>query len=480
MTTALSDEQSHEYAIPVFTGFAQGVRQVTLEPGQTINAKNMVIDDGNLEVMSGYTKYVNPTLPGGIKTLMVFYRTNDDASVTAFLLATTSTGIYKYNSTTLAWDNIFTGAHSGIYDYINYQTGMTDLIIAGNGVDATLKWDGSTATFVHLEGGAPKMGSLALHYERVWGVGDKNNPNRLYYSQSFAPEIWDFTEEQGAGFFEIPTWDGGKCIGIGVVADEVIVFKTRNIFRFVGTYPGEYAKYNVFSTTGAIAERSIANNKANAFFLAQDGIYVYNGNSAIKISSAVQTVIDSMTKNYDSMAAGVIFKDKYILAIPTDNSQVNNTIIEYDLNHQTFIVKRGINANTFVEYNDKLLFAGDTLVDGKCYVYEYNQGSDLFGTEIEAYWETPDTDWGAPNAKKVCSYVYFTAKGTGSIKIDAIFNEKGIIKTASTTKALTETDKIYKVRLRNKGRRFKFKFSNVSGSHFKISGIKIMLDVDED
>ena len=480
-TTLMADEQSSEFKIPIFVGFNQGQLRTQLQPGETVNAQNIVIDDGDLAVTPGYTKYVATALTSGIKTLMVFYKNNADGTQTKVLLAATSNTIYKWNTTTSAWDSIKTGLTGGQFDFINYQTGMTDLIIAGNGKDNSMKWDGTTATFVDLLGTPPKFSSIALHHERVWVTGIKDLPNRIYRSNEFNPEDWDVNVDGGAGYFEFPTWDNGVCIGVSIIQDEIVLFKNKSIFRITGTYPGEYDYYHVFSTTGVIAERTIANDKSMAFFLAKDGIYTYNGTSTTLISYPIKDVIATMNNNYADKATAVFFNNKYILAIPTGSSTVNDTVIEYDLINQNFIVKKGININTFLDYNDKLLFANDNLISGNSYVYEYNAGTTFNGTSIEAFWETPDTDWDAPNGKKICTYIYFTGKGTGDIKVDAIFlDSSGNWVPKSITKTLTSSDKVCKLRLRNKGRRFKFKFSNVAGSYFKISNIKVMMDVDLD
>ena len=683
----MSDEQSSKYEIPLFLGFNQAKKSNSLLSGDTINAQNMVIDDGNLQVSPGYTKYVNASLPAGIKTLMSFFRNNSGyamfTSVTKFLIAATDDNIYQYVNN--AWVVIKTDIQSGRYEFLNYQTGTDDLIICGNGVDDPLKWDGNLAFFIALTGNPPRFRSCCLNYERIWATGESANPDRVYYSNTLDPEDWsnavptgndnpispdnnilivyllmlgvnapsyefmleiaiflrtqlpyknanggwarcidcgggligltydilrdiktwvttlkatnpvimvggtltadptdhdnnplvnwsqvnpqimtggtskniasylvavngtyvlnpnnvifwgattgidgllfDTTSsyaqgtwidgilngsygpnstisniiqhtitckklnnvevtttaitENGAGFLELPTWDGGICIGIATVQDEVVIFKTRNIFRITGTYPGEFKKYTVYTTVGAIAERSIVNDKAQVFFLTSDGIYVYDGTNVTRISDPVKDVIASMNPAYASLATAVYFNQKYIVSFPTGSSTVNNTIIEYSTVNLNFIVKQGINVNTFLEYDGNLLFANDNLISGKSYVYNYNTGVDFDGTSISAFWETPDSDWNAPNGNKICSYVYFTGKGV-SVQIDAVFNNNGVIVTVTKVVTLTATDKVYKVRIRNKGRRFKFRFSNIAGGYFKITNPKVLMDVDLD
>lgn len=465
------DEESQRYEIPKFLGFNQFEHSQFLAPGETQSAQNMDIGDGNLSVCKGFSRHISMPIGSGIKTLMVFYKNNTDGTVTSYLLASTSDTLYYWNGT--SWVVVKTGLTSGYFEYINYQKNMTDLIIMTNGSEAVLKWDG--ATISNLAGTPPKFTSISLHYERVWGTGIKDNPNQVAYSASLNPENWTQSINSG-GIIELPTWDGGKCIAVTSIFDNIVIFKSKTIFKIYGTYPGEYANKAVFTSTGAIAKRSIVNAVTVAFFLANDGIYAYNGSQTQLISSPIKDIIATMNSNYADKACGVFYDNKYILAIPTGSSIVNDTLIEYDTLKKTFNVKKGINVNDFVEYNGKLLFCNDDLTTGNSYVYEYGNGLNYNGNNIEAFWSTPETDFDVPNATKTSTYIYATFQGIGQLKIESTFD--GV--TKSILIDLPETPKVLKKRIRNKGRRFKFKFSNVDGSTFTIINPKILMDVDLD
>lgn len=466
----MADAKVYEYVIPNFLGgINEMVAEELLNPNETAKAQNMDIDDGNLSVAGGCAKYIPTPLSGGIYTLMPFYKENFDGTITSYLLASNNTGVYYYNFSTNIWQSIATGLQSGYMDYINYQQGSTNIIIFGNGKDPLKKWTGSGSA-VNLSTTAPLVKSITLHYERVWGTGDNLSPNRVYWSDDLNPENWNTALDEG-GLLDIPTWDGGKCIGLSNLFDNVVIFKTYNIWKIFGTYPREYQKVQVYSSTGAIAERSIVNAGTAAFFLAKDGIYVYNGVQADKISSKIDKTIANMNASYASQAVGVFYDNKYILAIPEGSSTSNNTIIEYDLVRQNFMIRRGISAATFLVYNDILLFANTS-----GYVLKYNSGTTYDGQPIDAYWETPYTDLGLPNAKKRPYYLYIVASGNGQMKFEYTFDDTSKTQLID----LTSTLKVIKCRIRHKGRRFKFKISNVNGSWFKLISPKIQYDVDID
>ncbi len=464
----MADEEVYEYVIPNFAGgINQAIAEELLQPNETRNAQNVNIDDGNLSVANGYSKHINAQIPGGISSLMVFYKDNLDGTITSYLLAANNNSIYYWNGT--AWQTIKTGLQSGSLDFINYQQGSTNIIIIGNGKDPLMKWTGS-GNIVNLGGSPPIVKSITLHYERVWGTGDALNPNRVYWSDDLNPENWTTSLDAG-GLMDIPTWDGGKCIGLSNLFDNVVIFKTYNIWKIFGTYPREYEKVQVYSSTGAIAERSIVDAGTMAFFLAKDGIYIYNGTQTQKISYKIDDIISNMHPLYAANAVGVFYKDKYILAIPEGDTTLNNTIIEYSLKNQNFTIRRGIHATCFLVYNDNLLFGNEN-----GYVYIYDSGNTFDGGAINAYWETPYTDAGAPNVVKRPIYLYMVASGNGQLRFEHTFDDK----TETQLINLSSTPQVVKCRIRNKGRRFKFKFSNVNGSQFKLVMPKVQYNVDMD
>lgn len=508
----MADEEVYEYVIPNFAGgLNQAIAEELLQTNETRNAQNVKIDDGNLIVANGCAKYIDRQIPNGIMSLMVFHKDNLDGTIMSYLLASDNSNIYYWNGT--AWQAIKTGLQSGRLDFINYQQGSTNIIIMGNGKDPLMKWTGS-GNIVNLAGNPPIVKSITLHYERVWGTGDAVNPNRVYWSDDLNPENWTTSLDAG-GLMDIPTWDGGKCIGLSNLFDNVVIFKTYNIWKIFGTYPREYEKVQVYSSTGAIAERSIVDAGTMAFFLAKDGIYIYNGTQTQKISQKIKSIIENMNPSYAENAVGVYYKGKYLLAIPEGSSTVNNAVIEYDLQNQNFIVRRGFNVSCFLVYNDMLLFGNEN-----GYVLQYDVGSAIdetilinennltfsrnseaynidytlvnsntprywsLGTKhdntartpIDAYWETPYTDIGLPNAVKRARCLYLIATGDGQLQFEYTFDD--VTKTLLID--LPDTLQVLKYRLKNKGRRFKFKIRNVNGSQFKLVTPKIQYDIDID
>jgi hypothetical protein len=311
-------------------------------------------------------------------------------------------------------------------------------------------------------------------------AGDSANPNRVYFSAAtvdgFFPDDWTYPQSEGeanqhGGFIDMPTWDGGNIIGLKVVFNDVLVFKTKTIFRVFGTYPGNYTKDQIFASDGAIADKSIAVFNNRCFFVAKEGIFVFDGTNVTKISDKICDTWDTLNKNCINKSAGYYYKGKYIVAVPEGSSTTNNLIIEYDMINDSFMFKRGRTINAFLEFDNRLLYT-----DASGTIQEYNSGSAFNGQNILAYWETGTNDKGYPNAIKSSQYLYFIGSGNGTVKFICT-TEKGARELLVT---LTTVEKPYKVKLKNKGRIIGLRIENVDGCDFSIVSPTLTLEMDFD
>jgi len=405
------DEQSQKYIISTFAGTNQSIDDSQMQPGESKNNQNFKTSDGVLEVTEGYGKYVATPVPGGIKSMMVYYSHNTDGTTTKQLLAASGTTLYRLDGS--SWTTLKTGLASGDFDFINYYKGLEDWLIFCNGKDATMRYNGTTVSNL---ANAPKGTSIGLHYHRIFITGNPAEPDSVYYSAAANPEDWTQTLDTG-GIEVFATWDGGRCEGLSTIFDDVVVFKTYDAWKLVGTYPGEYEHVRLYSAVGSIARNSIVDCGNTSLFLDKSGIYIYDGVKTVIASDKVKEIIKNMNKTYAKNATAVFFDNRYIVALPEGNSTRNNVVIELDLVKKQFTVKRGFQVNDFLVYDDKLLFCNDS-----GYVLEYDSGEAFDDNPIEAFWETPETSFGSLSSTKRSTYLYLDIEYmTGPIKVQAIF-----------------------------------------------------------
>lgn len=461
--------------IEKFTGIDQGMDAAGLQSGASPDAQNMLCNGGVLSTAKGYAKYPLPRVPEAIRTLMKFYRRNDSGSKDSFLLAASDTIVYVYDST-YGWVILCPSMHSGYYDFINYQRNGTDIVIFSNGKDAVQKWTGYESAD-NLAGEPPKFATLCLHYERVWGAGINNMPDRVCYSKAFNPEDWSTPEE--AGYIDIPTWNGGSILALKTVYNDVAVFKDYDVYRIYGTYPGNYEVSRVHGVTGPIAQRSIVQTGDIVYFLGADGLCGYDGTRAVPLGDRkLERFFSAMNREYVKYACGAACGDKVYIALPEGSAATcNNAVVEYDTRKGTYMIRRGFRVDTFLEYDGKLLFANNT-----GFIYEYGVGSTYDGAAIESWWKTPVFDLAAKNITKASTMIYAVANGAGVEGGAGLINIKAEFdgKVKQRQFALPQEAKNVRFPLRNRGRRMQFTFSNVDGSSYAVETPQIMLELDED
>ena len=352
---------------------------------------------------------------------------------------------------------------------ISYNdTGAIDGYIDANGV--------KKATEAEIDTYAPKGEFMELHYDRLWIAGDKDNPDRVYFSTAGlnGADIEDFTvpladEEEvnmHGGFIDVRSYDGGKIIGMKVIFNSVVLFKNKTAYKIYGSNPSNYQLVEIFSCNGAIADNSICVGDNGAYFLNKDGIYYFDGTNTTLISQKIKNTIAKMNKNYASKSVATYFNSKYYIAIPLEDSTENNCLIIYDTINKSFMTYELGNISSFIEYNNELCYTSENKM------FNINKGE----TYKPMLWETPNYDFGIKNARKMSEYIYFRGKGEGKVK----FTLQSERKAKTLELKLDSTERLYKKKLKNKGRVFKLLIENIDNSNIEIISPEIVFEIDED
>lgn len=131
--------------------------------------------------------------------------------------------------------------------------------------------------------------------------------------------------------------------------DEILVFKTNSIYaaRFADNTSSPdviLAESYVRTLTydiGCVAKRSVANISGYVFFLSRKGVYRLEpqldtnllANTA-PMSIGIQKYVDRINQTYVKNSVATVYNGRYFLAVPLDNSQVNNYVFVYNLTNQ--------------------------------------------------------------------------------------------------------------------------------------------------
>ncbi len=453
-------------------GFSAASSEITMKNGFSAQAYNVEALDGKLRTMKGCSLKVETHINyrGQVftpKKLMVYRSESvDNEELLVWAEGRGSLSIFRYTGS--GWENVDNNYSNADVGYMNqFFNGQNNLILASS-EDGMFIYDGNETEEIDI---CPMAGSLTLHFERLWAVGDPGNPNTVYYSAEGNPTQWD-KDNSDAGEIMITTFDGDRFIGIENVFDDVVLYRHNSLFRISGSNPSSYRLQQIQASTGAVGTKGIANDGKYSFYIGNNGIYRFDGMKAYLLENdrLREFFAKDVNKTALSEASAIINGNTLYVALPTGMSAFNDTVIEYDIIRGVFNIRKNVDITEFAVYRNELIFI-DTLGN----ICIYNSGDAYKGECIDARYETPVCEFDGKNVNRTLDSVYFCGTGNGKIVISCI-TENG---TRSVEVRLSRDEKMYRVPLWNSGRRFKFVLENCNGSWFEITNPEFFLEEDD-
>ena len=392
-----------------------------------------------------------------------------------------------------AWVTLGSGYKSDAWSAVNYRHEETDWIILVNGVDTAKYWDGKTDTLSELkmqQGNETLLFShISLLYERLWGAVYVNAPDRIYWSESFEPDNWDFNvavTDTGGGFADVATFDGSSIRAIVAAFDDILIFKDKSMHRLNGTYPGEFNLTQVYGSEGTLASRSIAYTADKLYFLNADGLCVYDGMMVSALALAGDRRLKNLwaSLNHDAIdnACAAIYDGVLYLAVPTGDSTENTHVVEYELYSGTYSITTCAGITDWIVWRegqkeDLLCVIGDKIC-------VYDEGVSMLGEPIHAVWTSPEITLGTLASKKQTGRIYMSVYSqsidqskTPQIKLAMLSGDKVRERVIN----LKNGTNIIRKRIKVRGRSFRFRIENVDGNPITINkGMEIALEEDFD
>lgn len=460
------------------------------------DAENFIVRNGIMRTAGGVLQFgaviahfnEPETSAAKPRLFQAFFRAADGTDYSR-LVASFDRQIYVYSETENEWVPSGFVTKDGV-DMVSYRHETDEWAIFSDGDGNLSYWDGSISGLMPIaatQGGvAVKFQQLSLIHERLWGAVLQDSPDRIYWSASFSPDDWEINAsmpDDGGGFLDIATFDGGRIRAVMAAFDGIVVFKDRSVHKISGTYPGEFAVSQVYGTEGTLASRSIVNAGSAVYFLSSDGLCRYDGVSVVSLrangdrklkdvwASLNHGAIDNVCAAYCN---GVIY-----MAVPLSASESRNThVIEYDVAEGVYSIVELPGVDDFIvrhEGQRKTLFA---IIWDK--VYKYDTGASFPAGPINAVWTSPEISCGSLTSKKQTGYLYITVEGTSlsvdrspSVKLSMISGDKIREKTI-TLKTGSNT---IRTRIKIRGRSFRFRIENTNGDPLTIHrGMEIAVE----
>lgn len=487
---ATADFNERIVTIPQFGGLDQSRGDFNADIATSPDSLNFVSRNGFLKTHPGAVAAYEelPVAMTGIR--QAFFRDPDTGADSSYLMGFGGGKVYALRNG--QWASLGSGFSNNNWSGVNYRHEADDWFIMTNGTNPLKYWDGNASELGDVtatQGGEPIVFEhLTLLYERLWGAVFASQPDRVYWSESFAPDDWELnydTPDTGGGFVDVATFDGGRIRAIVAAFDDVLIFKDKSMHRLNGTYPGEFNLTQVYGSEGTLAAGTIVHTADRLYFLGADGLCVYDGMTVTSLAHAgdrkLRDVWGRINSDAIECARAVIYDDVLYMAVPLDGEAANTHVIEYNLRDGTYSMNDFAGIADWLVYREGqretlLCLVGNTIC-------RYGEGNTFNGEPVNAYWYSPEITLGTLTTKKKVGRIYMSVDAESltadppELKISLISGNKTRTKVLPLKVGHNEVRKRIKVR----GRSFRFLIENVNGNPLIINrGMEIVLEEDSD
>lgn len=477
------------------------------------------VEEENMETPAGVLQpqaapVISDFTPGTkIETLAHLYRRWYSGVDDKEVLFAASAGKLYYKTSSGSWTQLsypsgVSSYTSNVWSWVNYEinpqgsSSPVDVLILSNAVDGMVMVRGDNFSVSKIEPKASssspvyKFGVIERYAERIWGGAMPDDPDMLVYSRPYDPTNWTIAgtneePEDGGGSIQQPSWDGDSFTALRQYGQQLIAFKKHRVWRVLGTDPGEYTFKEQYGG-GAPFFNTIAVETERILLADTDGMAVYDGLSVTPFRREnTDQIWRTVNKGALDQMCGVLFKERYYLAYPTGNSQVNNEMLVFNMKDGTVLHYTGISIEAFMATEDKL-YATSATLPGK--ILELNWDSWELGAASGAAtrWVTPWMTLGNLDINKGGFDLYFTPEVQNApvTFIFSIQTEKKVKTKKYTVQPLTPIDVANNKNYRQKrlhfggtGRRFRIIIETAEGTTAPwrlIGGIKLIAEIDPD
>ncbi|MEG1662871.1 MAG: hypothetical protein RR338_02695 [Clostridia bacterium] len=322
------------------------------------------------------------------------------------------------------WHEIVGDPISGRICSVNYNNAGEDVLIISSDSCAMRILAGEKLTTIPL---APKFTSIAVHFERVYGT--VSNKNEVWFSDDFNPTNWK-VDGTAAGYIKFNDEYGGVLKVVSFL-NYLYIFREHAIFRLTAyANQAEFTLNKLFTETGRIYKPTIAQCGDKILFMAEEGLFSFDGYSVTRIGK-------ELPPNYTPFTAVAAYQNNcYYLACKIVEPlfdigvAVNNMLIEYNLEEKTIAVLAPLDILSLVPVNIRQ--ATDLIVLLQKNVRnKFGMLSDsgkIFGVETKKMYFSPYNSLGDDSVKTVRSVTLMTKNPCLlKVKIDGVESQHQLV-----------------------------------------------------
>lgn len=375
-----------------------------LDIGVATDMYNFDLSTGALR--DGYGIKSHDSVPSDAVRYWVYRYYNTDAAryVDQYLYQIAS-GHLKYHDSYTDKTRFISGIGYTPVTAINYRLNSEDVLLISCAGHKLISWNG---TRLSEYAGSPIISSMALHYERLF-VTSSTEPTKVFFSDDLDPTNWSAGAD-GGGFIELLD-ERGELTKVVSFSDYLYIFRERGISR-VSAFGDQstFAVTNLYVTAGRIYPESIVVCGNVIMFAASDGLYMFDGYDAVKVLHNLDGLMD-----YASVGYGAYYNGKYYISCKMDfgdgrivgcesGAHTRNGLLVYDVSSGEYAISRGLDID--------IITVSTYLGEDLCFAHEKLGGGVIdrcgkrFAFALDKHWESPFSDFGAPDKTKFVREIY--------------------------------------------------------------------------
>lgn len=219
-----------------------------------------------------------------------------------------------------------------------------------------------------------------------WAANLEGRPFAIKWSAP-APyhKVWPGLSEE-----DLMEDDNSPITGLKALGEHMIVFKQDSIWQLVdagidGFGLQQFVPRRVVAGVGCVSNSSIVQVRGTLMFLAEDGVYAFDGTPNIrKLSDRIETTVRAIVPSKRTQCTAAKWKTRslYMLAVPTQGDGTNDKILVYDYKNDAWWIWDDMDAQFWLNKegaydNEEIYFA-----DSNGAIFQFNVGRTSHGKAI--------------------------------------------------------------------------------------------------
>ena len=379
---------------------------------------------------------------------------------------------------------------SDVWSAVTYEINPTaeadpvDVLLMSNDKDGMICIRGDTME-VSTIATPRKFGVIARFNDRIFGGAIPDSPDTLVYSAPYDPYDWAANEDDpamGAGDIQQPSWDGDSFTALVPFGDYLLCVKKYRIWRLAGSDPTEYTFYEQYGGGCRYPQTIAVSPRLGVLMMGGEGLQRYNGETTDDyMEEYARKVFYAAYTGRAEEAFGVLFRDRYYLALPRAGSQYNDAVLVFNPKEGSWLYRTGVSVESFLATDSKLYFTSHE-TPGIVYLWRDDAWQDGEAEEME--WVSPWLDFGFKNRSKSAFTVYVTVECESEVALQISMETEKKIKTKTVSFSPPVNggeSRQRRIGFGGNGRRIRLRIASEAGQKWRIiGGIQLEAETDAD